>query len=87
MIAYGPTSIIVQVTDSVNASATQSLSIPAIYASWDINLDESVNVLDLILVAQDFGQTGTPGWIREDVNDSGEINILDLIAISQHFTS
>jgi hypothetical protein len=50
-------------------------------------MDGSVNVLDLILIAEDFGQTGTPGWIREDVNGDGVVNIEDLIIVGQHRTS
>jgi hypothetical protein len=49
-------------------------------------MDGSVNVLDLILIAEDFGQPGTPGWIREDVNSDGVVNIEDLIIVGQHWT-
>jgi len=49
-------------------------------------MDGSVNVLDLILIAEDFGQTGTPGWIHEDVNGDGVVNIEDLIIVGQHRT-
>ena len=47
-------------------------------APTDINGDGVVNVLDLILVAQNFG--GTAG----DVNGDGTTNILDLILVAQH---
>jgi hypothetical protein len=80
------TSITVSVTDSANAIATKTMTVPAIYAAWDVNMDGSVNVLDLILIAEDFGQTGTPGWIREDVNSDGVVNIEDLIIVGQHCT-
>ena len=50
-------------------------------------MDGSVNVLNLILIAEDFGQTGTPGWIHEDVNGDGVVNIEDLIIVGQHRTS
>jgi len=80
------TSITVSVTDSANATATKTLTVPAVYAAWDVNMDGSVNVLDLILIAEDFGQTGTPGWIREDVNSDGVVNIEDLIIVGQHWT-
>ncbi len=51
---------------------------------WDINEDGHVNILDLILIAQDFGKTASPGS-RTDVNNDGNINILDLILVAQHF--
>ena len=56
------------------------------YPDWDVNMDDSVNILDLIIVGQHWGETGDPGWIRADVNKDGVINILDLILIGQHWT-
>ena len=52
---------------------------------WDVNSDGCINVLDLILVGQHWGETGAPGWIREDVNEDGVINVLDLILVGQHW--
>ena len=57
-----------------------------LYPDWDVNMDDSVNILDLIIVGQHWGETGDPGWIRADVNKDGVINILDLILIGQHWT-
>ena len=51
---------------------------------WDVNEDGRVNILDLILIAQDFGKTA-PLYSRTDVNGDGNINILDLILVAQHF--
>ena len=84
--AVSSTSVTFQVTDTNNRTATKVLSMTMAYAAWDINMDGSVNVLDMTLVGQDFGQTGAPGWIREDVNGDGIINILDLVLIGQHWT-
>jgi len=53
---------------------------------WDVNRDGSVNVLDMILVGQHFGETGPEGWIPEDINRDGNINVLDMILIGQHWT-
>jgi hypothetical protein len=53
---------------------------------WDVNLDESMNVLDMTLVGQHWGETGAPHWIRGDVMRDGEINVLDMILIGQHWT-
>jgi C1A family cysteine protease len=53
---------------------------------WDVNLDESVNVLDMILLGQHWGETGAAHWIREDAMRDGEINVLDMIPIGQHWT-
>ena len=53
---------------------------------WDVNLDESINVLDMILLGQQWGQSGAAHWIREDVNRDGAISVLDMILIGQHWT-
>ena len=51
--------------------------------SWDVNGDERVNILDLVLVAQDLGQP-TSVNSRTDINGDGTINILDLVLVAQH---
>jgi hypothetical protein len=53
---------------------------------WDANLDLSVNVLDMTLVGQHWGESGAAHWVREDVNRDGAINVLDMILIGQHWT-
>jgi hypothetical protein len=50
------------------------LSITVAYSPWDVNQDGTVNVLDLTLITKDFGETGTPGWVREDVHADGIVN-------------
>jgi hypothetical protein len=84
--AGGPTSVTFRVADSTSAVATKPLSITVAYAGWDVNMDGSVNVLDVVLVAQHSGETGSAGWIRQDINADGTVNILDLIIIGQHWT-
>ena len=45
----------------------------------DVNADGMVNILDLVLVASQFGETGdTPA----DVNGDGTVSVLDLVAIA-----
>jgi len=71
----------------------ESTYIPIVYyngsilvaPNWDINLDHDVSILDLVLIANHFDETGPPGWIREDVNNDGDISILDLVLIANHF--
>ena len=52
------------------------------YPPWDVNRDGRVSVLDLILVAGDFG-SDSPSNLRTDVNSDGAVNIQDLIIVSQ----
>jgi PKD repeat protein len=52
----------------------------------DVNSDGHINVLDMILVGQHWGETGTPCWRPEDINIDGVINVLDMILIGQNWT-
>jgi hypothetical protein len=54
--------------------------------SGDVDGDGNVNVLDMIRIGQHWGETGSPGWIPEDVKPDGVINVLDMIIIGQHWT-
>ncbi len=53
------------------------------HAVGDVNRDGQVSILDMILVAQHFGEN-THVNSAVDVNDDGVVDILDLIIISQH---
>ena len=65
---------------------------------WDINMDGDVNVLDMILVGQHWGETGTPGNIpdTEDYNcdvsgptegvPDGTVNAYDMAWVVAHWT-
>ncbi len=59
------------------------------YPPWDVNMDDSVDVLDMIIIAQHWMETpNSPNWYdRADVNGDGIVNVLDLIIVGQHFTS
>ena len=57
-----------------------NIEVPA----YDINKDGITNILDLILVGQDFGKT-KPTTPRSDVNGDGKVNISDLILVAQNF--
>ena len=50
---------------------------------WDVNRDGEVNILDLILVAQDIGKTSGTNP-RTDVNDDRTHNIQDLVLVASH---
>ena len=52
-------------------------------APWDVNSDGTVNILDLVTVAGQFGQSGND--LDGDVNGDGMVNILDLVIIAGHF--
>ena len=53
--------------------------------NWDINNDGQCKIIDYVFISIQYGKTGRPGWIREDVDNNGVINILDLSLISNHY--
>jgi hypothetical protein len=62
-----------------------TITVIKLYEDWDVNGDTTVDVLDMILVGQHWGEAGLTGWIREDVNEDGAINVLDMILIGQNW--
>ena len=57
---------------------------------WDVNGDGTVNIVDLITVAQHFGESVTPavaalmsGGLNPDVDASGRVDIQDIISVSR----
>lgn len=63
---------------------TQDADLDALRAS-DINADGMINILDLTLVAANFGTTPTADQTpNPDVNGDGTVNILDLTLVASH---
>ena len=56
-----------------------TVKIPA----WDVNRDGRTDILDLIIVGQDFGKARSAN-ARTDVNRDGKRNIADLVLVAQH---
>ena len=50
---------------------------------WDVNDDGTVNVQDLVLVANEVGQSGES--LKGDVNGDGTVDIRDLVLVASHF--
>jgi hypothetical protein len=65
-----------------NTSDSNIYSLPP---NWDVDEDGQCKVIDLILVSNNYYDTGNPGWIREDVDNNGEINVLDLVLITNNY--
>ena len=88
---YGHTGFVNSVSFSPDgktlASAGSDGKILIWSAGWpaaDLNRDDNVNILDLVLVAGAFGQTGEN---EADVNGDGIVNILDLVSVAAAFGS
>jgi branched-chain amino acid transport system substrate-binding protein len=56
-------------------------------ATWDLNFDGKINIVDISTAAQAFGtKPGNSRWnFESDVDLSGDINIVDLAGIARHF--
>ena len=54
-------------------------------SNGDVNQDGIINVLDMIFVAQNFGQE-PPSDSRADTNKDGVVNLLDLVFVAEHFS-
>ena len=61
-----------------------SITVEGQLASGDVNRDGVVSILDLILVAQQLGET-VPANSPVDVNGDGVVSILDLIRVAAEF--
>jgi hypothetical protein len=53
--------------------------------NWDINNDGNCSILDLTLGSNKYGQTGSAGWIREDIDNNGKVEVYDFVLLSNHF--
>lgn len=51
---------------------------------WDINNDGIVNIQDLILVSNSFGEAPSE-YPKVDINKDGHVNIIDLLLVAAHF--
>ena len=50
---------------------------------WDINADGTINISDLVQVANQLGESGK--GLASDVNMDGEVNVLDLVQVASYF--
>ncbi|KFD41009.1 hypothetical protein HY02_01285 [Peptococcaceae bacterium SCADC1_2_3] len=87
-LAEGNNTITVEAADAAGNKAQKNVTVHIIATTPqpDVNNDDQVNIMDMILIGQKWGQTGNPGWISEDVNQDGKIDVLDMIMVGQHWT-
>jgi fibronectin-binding autotransporter adhesin len=55
-----------------------------VYAG-DANMDGNVNIQDFNQIANNFGSSTSPSWIKGDLNYDGVVNSLDLNAVATEF--
>jgi hypothetical protein len=68
-------------TNVTAAHAITASFVPA----WDLNGDHNCNIGDVVKVGLKWGQTGSPGWIPEDVSPNGAIDIGDVVVIGLYW--
>lgn len=67
---------------AVESSSPASTPAPApSYRTGDINQDGAVNILDLSIMASNWGNAGTG-----DINNDGQVNLLDLSVLASNWT-
>lgn len=75
----------IRATDTNNNAVTSTNYFFSMPPNWDANNDGSCNLLDLVIISNHYGTTGSQGWIREDIDNNGQINVLDINMVSSHF--
>ena len=71
-------------TDStMTAEVTTTTTIGMPPTPWDVNDDGIVDIRDLVLVANEFGESGED--LKGDLNGDGTVNIQDLVIVASHF--
>ena len=86
----GDYAISVTATSGTDSTMTATITItttieipPPPPTPWEVNGDGTVNILDLVFVAGQFGQSGDA--LKADINGDGTVNILDLVLVASHF--
>jgi hypothetical protein len=80
-----PYQIEVEVTSDVSGLSTTANIGIQVKLAGDVNGDGNVNVVDKVLVRNDFGESGPPGWIDADVNCDGFVNVVDKVLVRNQF--
>ena len=68
-------------TMTAEVATTTTIEVPP--TPWDVNDDGTVNIQDLVLVANEFGESGED--LKGDLNGDGTVNIQDLVIVASHF--
>ncbi len=77
----------VTVDDGLGGYAFDEVTV-RVYMTGDINRDDSVDVIDLLMLAGAWNTTqNDPNWDpRCDLNDDGAVNVMDLLLLANNWT-
>ncbi|AKB29743.1 hypothetical protein MSSIT_3024 [Methanosarcina siciliae T4/M] len=82
----GNHTIEVAVSDGIEKVTEQNnIYINNYHPRWDVNQDGVVNILDITIIAQNYGSSTVKPYPRWDVNQDGVINIQDLTLAGYYF--
>ncbi|HUV82326.1 MAG TPA: putative Ig domain-containing protein [archaeon] len=78
--------ILVTVSDGTEQISSQHIiTIKNVHPRWDVNVDRTVNILDITMIGQKFGVSVNKPYPRYDVNQDGIVNIQDLTITGNRF--
>lgn len=83
--SYGNYSYFIWAIDDDSNEISSSGSIFSMPPNYDVNMDGTQNVLDLVSVSNYYFDTGDSGWIRQDVDNNGIVEVLDFVIISNNY--
>ena len=66
-------------------TSQRTITINNLHPLWDINEDQSVDILDITIVGLKYGTIVDAPYPRYGVNQDGIINIQDLVVVGYHF--
>ncbi|MCX6671746.1 MAG: hypothetical protein NTX92_07490 [Euryarchaeota archaeon] len=84
---YGNFSFYIWANDTNNNQVYSNISGFLIPPNWDINNDRICSMEDLLLASDQYGKNGSPGWIREDIDNNGTVQVFDFVLLSNQYTS
>ena len=71
--------------DYIDNPGWQGFTVATPAPAWDLNGDHICTIGDVVKIGLKWGQTGSAGWIPEDVSPDGVINIGDVVVIGLHW--
>ena len=89
VVSKGEEGVIVQIDSDGDGTFEKTINTGATFTteeeySLDINSDGIVDISDLVIVGQHFGESSSSD-LKADVNKDGTVDILDLILVGQNF--
>ena len=80
----GSVDVVVTNPDGKSDTLVDGFTYTPEFLPYDVTQDGAINILDLVRVASQLGQTGE--GLSGDVNGDDIVNILDLVAVAKHFS-